>query len=98
MKKIWAWIILSSKDPQSASLTVKSILTGGVVYVVFFTGLFHYSVTASQLTQIIDEVGNVVGFVLMAISALATLVGFVRKLFTTATGTNAVINTGVVLG
>lgn len=97
MKKFWAWLLLSSKDPAKASLTIKSILTASATYILFFTGLFHYTLGASDLTVIIDQIANVVGIILMLISGVTALWATVRKIILTILGSNEVVNSGTTL-
>lgn len=97
MKKFWAWLLLSSNDPEKASLFIKSTLSAGATFVVFFTGLFHYNVGSSDISAVIDQIGNVVGVILMTISSIASLWGLIRKIFTTVNDTNKVITYGKTL-
>lgn len=97
MKKFIAWLILSSKDPQKVSLTVKGFLGAAATYVVFFTGLFHLNITADNVTTLTDSLVYFVKVFLELVSVITTIVGAIRKLHTTAIGTNRVINTGKTL-
>ncbi len=92
MKKIIAWLVLSSKDPQRISLMLKGIFTAAVTYIVFFAGIFHINVGQSDIAILSDAVVKIVETALTFISAIVTIVGLFRKIHTTVTGTNQVIN------
>lgn len=97
MKKFWAWLVLSSNDPQKVSLTVKSVLTGLATYALFFTGLFHLNVGASDLSVFTDQIATLVGSVLTIVSCITGVYGFIRKIINTMSGRNEVINTNTTL-
>lgn len=97
MRKFWAWLLLSSKDPEKASLTIKSILSGVATYAIFFTGFFHITVGASDINNLIATIGTLTGTVLMLISAFSATWGAVTKIYHTIRGTNEVINSGTTL-
>ncbi len=97
MKKFIAWLVLSSKDPEKVSLTIKGVIATAATYIIFFTSLFHLNFSATDLATVGDLIGKIVQALLMVVSLVTTLIGFVRKLTTTANGTNEVINTGKTL-
>lgn len=97
MKKFWAWLLLSSNDPQKASLAVKNAFALVVTYIVFFTGLFHKNVNAGDLDILTNSIANFVSLALMAISAALTAWGVLRKILLTLTGSNRVVNSGKTL-
>ena|SRR3990167_892451 len=92
MKKIIAWVLLSSKDPNKVSLTVKGVLTGAVVWIVWWGGLFGLHFDPESLGQIVEVVSTVVQLALTLGSMVATLWGLLRKIWKTAKGTNEVLN------
>lgn len=92
MKKIFAWLILSSKNPQQLSLTIKGVLVGAITYVVFFAGLFHITLSPSDLTSLVESIVQIIEMTLTLISIVATAWGFVRKIYTSITGQNKVLN------
>mgnify|MGYP003407973175 CR=1 FL=1 len=92
MKKIIAWMLLSSKDPQKISLMIKGVLTGVVTYVVFFAGLFHINLAPTDINSVIEAIVKIIELLLSVVSVIATAWGLIRKLWTTATGKNKVIN------
>ncbi len=91
MGKIWAWILLSSKDPAKTSLMIKSAGYASATYVIFFAGLFQKTVGADDLNVLTNNVANFVGLVLMGISVLSGIIGTLRKIIRTVRGTNQVI-------
>lgn len=92
MKKIIDWIIYSSEDPAVISMTVKGILTAAIPTVIFLAKIFNVDVGGEDLTAFVDAAVIFIGAVAAAISAYMTVVGFFRKIFTTLTGNNAVLN------
>lgn len=97
LKKFWAWLLLSSSDPEKASLTIKSFGAAAATYIIFFAGLFHKTVGADDLNVLTNNVANFMGIALTAVSSIGAVIGIVRKIFTSLNGTNAVINTGKTL-
>lgn len=97
MKKFWAWLLLSSEDPNQASLMVKAGLSAAVTYIVFFTGLFHRGANASEIQVAFDQIGALVGAVLMVIHSVRAIWGATKKIIKTFSGTNEVLNQGVTL-
>lgn len=97
MKKFLVWLVLSSQNPQKVSLTVKSFLTAATTYIVFFAGILHFNIGASDVAIAIDNIVKVISDILMVISSAATAWAFIRKIGTTLNGTNKVINTGTTL-
>ena len=86
LTQIGRWLILSSKDSRKFSLTVKSVLLGAIPL------LALVGIDTSILPEGVDFVVDALEKVLIAISSLFALWGFVRKLKTTFAGTNSVIN------
>lgn len=92
MKKIIDWIIYSSEDPAKISMTVKGILTAAIPTIIFVAKIFNVEIGSEDLTAFVDALVLFIGAVSMAVSAYMTVVGFFRKIFTTLTGNNAVLN------
>lgn len=91
MKKIIAWIVLSSKDPNKVSLMIKGVLTGVITYVVFFAGVFHLNIAEGDLKTLAESATKIVEVTLTFISLFMSTGGMIRKIYTTAIGTNKVI-------
>lgn len=86
------WLVLSSADAGSLSLTVRGFLLGLVPTASLLLGLAHIKVGSDQLNSLVDGVVALLQAVLAVVSAVVFLVGLGRKLWTTFKGTNAVIN------
>ncbi len=97
MKKFWAWLLLSSSDPEKVSLTIKSAGAMFATYIIFFTGLFHKNIQPSDLEVLTNGIANFVSLALMAISAVVGVWAALRKIFLSLTGGNEVINSGKTL-
>ncbi len=92
IKKVIAWLVLSSKDPNRVALTMKGLLSGVVVYIVWGGGLFGLNLDPSQLGDFFEVLSKIVQLALTLFSVLGTGWGLLRKIWTTAKGTNAVLN------
>lgn len=73
-------------------MTVKAILTGTVTWLTVLLGAGHISLPWDMVTQIVDTLVQLVQQLLGVVSIVAALAGFVRKLWKTIQGTNAVLN------
>ena len=92
LKKVVAWFVFSSSDPQRIALTVKGLLAGLTVWVLWWGGLFGYKFDAEQLGRIPELISQIVQFALTLFAMIATVIGVFRKIYTTTAGTNKVIN------
>lgn len=92
MKKIIAWILLSSKNANNVSLTIKGILLSAVTYVVFFAGVFHLNLQATDLNNLIEAITKFIEWGLTGVSIISTAWGLIRKIITTIKGDNEVLN------
>jgi len=93
MIKIWNWLVYSSKNAEKYSLTIKGLATF-VPSVVAFLALVNINIEANTFLAAIDILAAVVVAFFAMISALYTLTGLIRKLYTTIVGNNAVIIAG----
>lgn len=91
IKMAWYWLVFSSTDPQRIALTVKGFLLGLLINLTVIAGLAHVAVPSELLTQLIDGLVTIVQNALMTIAAIASVVGIIRKIFTTFAGTNKVV-------
>lgn len=89
--KIFQWIMVSSKDPNKVSLTIRGILVGAITYIVFFAGVFHFNVDQGDLNSLAVQLSDIVQMTLTLVSAVATTVGLVRKIYRSITGQNKAI-------
>jgi len=90
-KRSWNWILLSSQDASKLSLMIKGVLLGVLPAVVAFAGLVNVQLDSAALEQTVELVSQIVLYVGGAISALVTAYGLIRKILTSATGTNDVV-------
>lgn len=90
-KKVWYWLVKSSADATQKSLTVKAFLTGLIPGILFFANVMHLQLDNVVLTQIIDGIAQVIVYVGGAITAVAFVIGLIRKVWTTLRGTNDVV-------
>lgn len=91
LKKAWDWLVKSSADANKTSLTVKAFLYGVIPAVVYFLGLTGIQVGSETLTEIVNIIAELIVVAGGAITAIAAVWGVIRKLFTTAVGTNDVV-------
>ena len=92
LKKIGKWLVFSSSNADKISLTVKGILYALIPAYVLFMGLYDIQTDSAKLSAVIDQIGGIVIVFGGMITAIMAGYGALRKIFTTATGTNAVIN------
>lgn len=74
------WLLVSSEDPTKLALTVKGGLGFVVTVVVALSPLFHLNIGSDQLNAIADALVQVVTIGASLISAVAFVVGLIRKL------------------
>lgn len=77
------WIVISSQDPSEISLTIKGVLVGVIPYLMILIGLAHLNVGQDQLSTIVDGACTLIQDALMLVSAVMTVYGLVRKVWTT---------------
>jgi len=94
IKRFYNWVVRSSADPKKTSLTIRaaglaliptaiSILSTACGF-----GLVCLGVDAQGLNEVVETVASIIEAVLIVLSGLLFLAGFLRKLFLTATGQN----------
>lgn len=92
MKKIFNWIWKSSADPKKVSMSVRYALlalipaTLKVIATACGFGLICLGVTAEGLNTFVDAIVDVVYALLLFISSLGFVYGFLRKIYNTVTG------------
>ncbi len=82
MKNFFHWLLTSSIDPSKLALTVKGGLGVVITVVVALSPLFHLSIGSDQLNAIADALVQIVTIAAMLVSAIAGVVGLVRKIKT----------------
>ncbi len=98
LKLIWEWIVTSSENPQKASLTIKGILAGIVMYAGLASGVFHFSINTVDATNAVTAITaafqatlTLVSYAIAAYSAWSTAYGALRKIAITATGKHPIL-------
>ena len=82
LKKIWSWLVWSSKDPQKISLTLKA----GIPYLVImmaWTGITPPDNNA--IIYLIDSIVNAIVLLVQSVLAIVALYGSYRKVKTSMT-------------
>lgn len=82
MKNFFHWLLTSSADPSKLALTVKGGLGVVVTLVVALSPLFHLNIGSDQLNAIADALVQVVTIAASLVSAVAFVVGLIRKIKT----------------
>ncbi len=89
----WKVIVTSSADPRKASLTVKGILGGIIMYAGLASGVFHFSLNsvdannaATAVTSAVQATLTLISYAIAAYSSWAGVYGAMRKISITATG------------
>lgn len=93
LTKFYNWLLLSSADPKTASLTVRGALTAVIPWVLNASSLacgLHVCSNLDQnsLTQVAGVASDVVFWGLSIVSGCQIVYGFFRKIFRTLTGTH----------
>lgn len=89
---IWKWLVYSSTNADKISLTIKSTFLALIPAIMIVAGLYNIKLDNSILTSFIDEVSAIIIVVGGAITVISGCFGALRKIYTTAVGSNAVIN------
>lgn len=98
MKTFLDWLTKSSSDPTKTSATVYALLLAWIPLTMKLVGfgctlaLVCIHTDASELTNVVLAISNIVFWALSIIAGVMFVFGFGRKVVTTATGTNAVLN------
>lgn len=92
IKSVLAWLVFSSKNSAKISLTIKAALTGLITVATIYAGIANVQLPTEALTQTVDAIVTFVQTAFLAISSAVTVYGLLRKIWTTFTGDNHVIN------
>lgn len=98
INSIFNWIVLSSKDPNKVSLTVRAALLSAIpgaiwaVGTLCATGGVCIPIADDELRTVANAAADLAFLALSAVSAIGIIYGFLRKIWLTVTGKNAVIN------
>jgi len=74
MDKLLSWLLISSADPESFSLTIKGVMLQYVGVMVFSAQLLGFPLAESNLVEWIGSVSVIVG-------TAVGMIGLARKLF-----------------
>lgn len=88
VKNFLAWLLLSSKNPNDLSLSVKGFLVMYSPALAFGLGLLHLPADASTISQTITFITELVQQAMVMVGAAVFIVGIVRKLIVTLHGRN----------
>lgn len=91
-KKIIAWLVFSSANVEKISLTIKSLLYALIPFTLLILDAYKIKVDNAYITAIIDQIVAVIIVFGGAVTAISAAFGALRKLYTTAKGTNDVVN------
>lgn len=80
MSNFFHWLLSSTEDPTKLALTVKGGLGVVITVVVALSPLFHLSLGSDQLNAIADALVQVVTIGASLISAVAFVIGLIRKI------------------
>jgi hypothetical protein len=84
-KKVVSWIVVSSENPSNVSLTLRGVLIASIPVVLNFAGIFiqifglHFQITSPQLTDIFNNVTNLVNISLVLVGTGISGYGALRK-------------------
>lgn len=92
MKKIIAWIIFSSNNPEKVSLTIKSVATALITLATVYAGFANVQLDSATLTRLVDLVVSFVQGAFLLVSTGMSIYGLGRKVFLTLKGKNPVIH------
>lgn len=83
MKNLFSWLVTSSADPTKVALTVKGFLGTVASIIVMVSPLFHLKIGSDDLNGVVDGVVQFITVAFGLVSATATIVGFIRKIYLT---------------
>ena len=92
MKKFINWLSYSSENANRWSLTIKGLAVTVVPIVIALANLTHVQVDNTQVTALFDGIAAVVSSLGLFIGSVIAVIGFARKIISTITGDNAVLN------
>ena len=82
----FGWIVWSSKDPEKVSLATKGVLT--LVFTSIISSFNFFGVDLGVLNDLINPILDVISYALYTLSAVAVLVGSIRKVYLSLKGEN----------
>lgn len=91
LKVVWKWLVFSSANAEKISLTVKSILYALIPFILIITQAYRIQIDNAYLTAVIDQIIAIIIIFGGMVTAISAGFGALRKIYTTFTGTNAVV-------
>ena len=92
IKKVFQWIVYSSANARALSVTVRAIGIGLIPSAIYFLNLAHVQFDNIALTVLVDQIAQFILQLGTAITLIVGAFGLIRKIGTTATGENQVVN------
>jgi len=83
LKKIWDWLVISSANPQATALTVKGAVGTVVGLLVMISPIMGIGLAPTGAETLTNDIVSTITALLTSVSALATVIGLVRKIFRT---------------
>lgn len=90
IQKAWQWLVYSSQDADKVSLFIKG-LAGFIPSVVLVLSVIHINVSGDNLAGFLQALAVLVTIAGSVVTAIITVLGFVRKIVSTAIGQNEVV-------
>lgn len=83
MMKILEWLVNSSADKSKLALTVKGAVTFGLSLAAFLSPVFGWkpNIGDPEIELLVQTIVETIVLTTSAISAVATLYGFLRKIY-----------------
>jgi len=91
IKKVWSWLKYSSVNADSISMTFRGIATLIVPIVLYVANIYKLNIDNGTVTAVVDSISTTIIVVGGFIGAAITVVGSLRKIWTSVNGTNEVI-------
>ncbi len=98
LRTLYQWVVYSSTNEEKLSLTIQGVAGTIVTGLIFLSGISNLGVPADDFNNLLSlfmAAVHAIFFglqaILAAVSAWAVVWGATRKIWTTVTGTNAVI-------
>lgn len=94
LEKFVSWLVLSSKDPSKISLAVKGHILLAIPTILYWIGVTCkigaacIDVDAGTLETFATITGDLILFGLLLLGTIASLYGWVRKIYLTIVGRN----------
>lgn len=91
IKRFFGWLVYSSTNANQYALSIKGIGVAVIPTLIAVLGLAHVQADQSTIQQLFEAAAMIVQYFLGFIAAIMTVVGIIRKLVSTLSGTNEVL-------